>query len=344
MRKRGFMCICLAVIMAVGLLPSLAIASASSDDFYTVWDTSDVGGFRFMVQRSGLVSNDTTQVLSPVLETYTWDSEITITTGTSIRLYYGSFAYFVWGNPEYHFYFRVGPVTRQGDWYMFDFDNRMEWEILPGNIATVTFNTPGRFGLHAHKCGGAAIHVVEGEAPPPPTPEGVVGPSSWAVPYVTRAIDLGLVPQNLQSNYTQAITRAEFAALAVYLYETATGSEIMGRTEFNDTTDENVEKMGYLRVVTGVGDGNFAPNQTLTREQAATMLSRLATAIGTALPQAAPDFADNANIASWAFDAVGQMQATGIMGGLPDGRFDPHGAYTREQSIITVLRLFDILD
>ena len=169
-------------------------------------------------------------------------------------------------------------------------------------------------------------------------------PSSWAIPQVNAAISAGLVPQNLQSRYTQATTRAEFAALAVALYETATGREITGRAQFNDTNDINIQKMGYLSVVTGVGGGNFAPNNTLTREQAAVMLARLANAIGQPLPQSAPTFADNNQISSWAIDSVGQIQAVGIMGGVGNNQFDPLGHFTIEQSIITMLRLFELFD
>ena len=65
--------------------------------------------------------------------------------------------------------------------------------------------------------------------------------------------------------------------------------------------------MGYLGVVTDVGDGNFAPNQHLTHEQAAVMLARLANVIEQPLPPSAPTFADNNQISSWAIEAVGQM-------------------------------------
>jgi len=169
-------------------------------------------------------------------------------------------------------------------------------------------------------------------------------PSAWAVEFVNQAVALGLVPQNLQSSYIQPTTRAEFAALAVALYETATGNTIAGRVAFNDTDDVNVQKAGYLGVVTGVGEGNFNPNGQLTREQAAVMLARLASAIGQPLPQSAPTFADNSQISSWAFDAVGQAQAAGIMGGVGDNQFAPSGDYTREQSIVTILRLFELLN
>ena len=148
----------------------------------------------------------------------------------------------------------------------------------------------------------------------------------------------------MQNNYTANATRAEFAEFAVALFETATGREIAGRAEFNDTADINVQKMGYLEVVTGVGGGNFAPNDGLTREQAAVMIARLAYAIGQPLPAAAPTFADNVQISSWAQDAVGQVQAAEIMGGVGNNNFAPAGDYTREQSIITMLRLFQIIN
>jgi hypothetical protein len=173
-------------------------------------------------------------------------------------------------------------------------------------------------------------------------------PSSWAADAVNTAITTGLVPQNLQSAYTQATTRAEFAALAVTLYEKVTGNEIaLDRSiPFVDTTDINAHKAYTIGVVTGMGEGRFAPDESLTREQAAAMLYRLAYAVGQPFPPSAPTFAfaDNASISSWAAEAVGQMQASGIMGGVGDNRFAPQGSYTREQSIVTMLRLFDIVD
>jgi hypothetical protein len=174
----------------------------------------------------------------------------------------------------------------------------------------------------------------------PPTQD---APSSWAVSYVERANELGIVPANFSSNFTQNTTRAEFAALAVQIFETVTGSVIDGRSMFDDTDDVNVQKAAYIGVVGGVGGGRFDPGGTLTREQAAAMISRLADAIGNPLPAQAADFADGDAISVWARDYVGSMQATGIMGGVGGGRFDPQGAYTREQSIITAVRLFDIV-
>jgi len=52
-------------------------------------------------------------------------------------------------------------------------------------------------------------------------------------------------------------------------------------------------------------------------------------------------FADSGSVSSWASEAVGQMQATGIMNGVGNNMFSPKYPYTREQSIITVLRLYN---
>jgi len=225
---------------------------------------------------------------------------------------------------------------------------------LPVHLDTVlaaqaAYDVLSHPGFRAFLAGGAAPPAqgstqVPGETQAPAaTPTPAVNPSSWAAPFVATAIDHGLVPAALQTRYTQAITRGEFSALAVALYETVTGQEIEGRMYFSDTNDINVQKMGYLGVVSGVGGDRFAPNNPITREQAAVMIARLAEVIGQPLPQAFPTFADNARISSWAIVGVGQMQASGIMGGVGNNQFSPRGDYTREQSIVSLLRLFELL-
>ena len=50
---------------------------------------------------------------------------------------------------------------------------------------------------------------------------------------------------------------------------------------------------------------------------------------------------DLSAISAYALDPVGQMQATKIMGGVGDNTFAPQNPYTREQSIVTILRLYN---
>ena len=168
-------------------------------------------------------------------------------------------------------------------------------------------------------------------------------PSSWAAADINRAIAAGVMPVDFRGAYNQATTRAEFCALAVELYENVMGKEITERATFTDTDDINVQKMAGLGVVNGMGEGRFEPNSALTREQAATLLSRLAAAMDKPFESSAPTFADNGSVSDWASAAVGEMQLSGVMGGVGEGMFDPKGSYTREQSIITMLRTHDIV-
>ena len=168
-------------------------------------------------------------------------------------------------------------------------------------------------------------------------------PAEWARAVVSRAVSLNLVPQNLQSRYTQATTRAEFCALAVTLYETVTGTIITGRGQFDDTSDVNVQKAAFIEVVSGISPGIFSPNDPLTREQAATMLARLAKAIGKPFPVKETTFSDKGSISDWALESVGQVQGAEIMNGTSPTNFTPKDPYTREQSIVTMLRMYDAM-
>jgi len=152
---------------------------------------------------------------------------------------------------------------------------------------------------------------------------------------------LGLLPAPFRSGFTRATTRAEFTAIAVTLYEHLRG-EITGRKTFSDTTDLSVEKAAYVGIVNGVSDDLFVPDRMLTREEAATMLSRLARELGSPLPQVSGTFADMDSVSDWAIDAVGQVQASGIMTG-DENLFLPKSPYTIQQSILTIMRMYDFV-
>jgi len=178
-----------------------------------------------------------------------------------------------------------------------------------------------------------------------PQPVGIFDvnqPSEWAANSVNIAIAEGLVPENLQSRYTYATTRLDFATLAVTLYEAVMGYEIWPRMYFNDTDDIYVRKLGTIGVIQGNGDGYFGPDELVTREEVALMLARLSDAMNRPFPRVNPEFADNSIISPWALGAVGQMQAAGIIDGVGDN-FVPDGSFSREQSIVSMLRLFDIV-
>ena len=164
-------------------------------------------------------------------------------------------------------------------------------------------------------------------------------PSDWAAAEVDAAAEKGYVPTTLAKNYTAPITRAEFCRLAVQFYERYTGETIDAAADFTDTQDAAVRKMAGLGVVNGVGGGRFDPDGTLTRQDAAAILMRLAGVMGYEPAAAENSFADRAAIAGYALDFVAEAAAAGIMNGTGNGNFSPLASYTREQSILTIVRL-----
>ena len=94
-------------------------------------------------------------------------------------------------------------------------------------------------------------------------------------------------------------------------------------------------------IVEGVTATTFAPDSNINREQMAVIMANYAKKLGYDLPKTlqAVTFADNAQISSWAKNAVRTMQQAGILAGKNGNKFDPKGTATRAE-IATILRRF----
>ena len=91
----------------------------------------------------------------------------------------------------------------------------------------------------------------------------------------------------------------------------------------------------------GFGDGTFAPNAPVTREQFAAMLYRYAQYSGEAveMDRSLADFNDADQISTWAKDAMRWAVSSGIITGKPGKRLDPRGTATRAE-IAAMLRRY----
>lgn len=94
-------------------------------------------------------------------------------------------------------------------------------------------------------------------------------------------------------------------------------------------------------IVEGVTATTFAPDTNINREQMAVIMANYAKKLGYDLPKTlqAVTFADNAQISSWAKNAVRTMQQAGILSGKNGNKFDPKGTATRAE-VATILRRF----
>lgn len=84
-------------------------------------------------------------------------------------------------------------------------------------------------------------------------------------------------------------------------------------------------------IAQGTANDTFSPDQVLTRQEAAVLLTNYANVLGDSLPHNWPKaaFADAAVIEEWASQSAAQMQQAGIIAGKDGNRFDPLAKATR---------------
>jgi hypothetical protein len=195
--------------------------------------------------------------------------------------------------------------------------------------------------------------------------------SDWAQPEITKAREMDLIPDSLMLegiDYTKPITRAEFAAVSVKVYEALSGTKAIPAAvnPFADTNDVEVLKAYNAGIAIGVSATNFDPNAILTREQAATMLTRVFKRVTIPNWTLAADaefkltyimparFPDDAKISDWASDSVYFMASNGIIRGMTNGDFAPrnmtndeeargYANSTREQALAIAVRMVENL-
>ncbi|MGO4348327.1 S-layer homology domain-containing protein [Paenibacillus sp. MCAF9] len=178
-------------------------------------------------------------------------------------------------------------------------------------------------------------------------------PDAWAKIEVDEAISAGLIPAELQNNYKKLITRADFAKIIIRLLEvekSQTIDEILAEKQvvlsdnpFTDTKVKEVVAAYLMGIVKGKGNGKFDPSGSITRQEAAVMLTNTAKVLGYKVPADASAFADNSIIASWAKPSVDFVSMHDVMKGIGNNKFSPKGTYTRQQAYITIMRLDIVL-
>jgi S-layer homology domain len=151
-------------------------------------------------------------------------------------------------------------------------------------------------------------------------------------------------------NPNEPITRAEFTAMLVR----ALGLSInqIGPS-FSDIPADSwyagaINAALKAKLVDGTGNGNFLPNEPVTREQMATILASALQAVspdkGQKQPPAKQTFTDESEISSWAQKAVSFLSSAQIVKGFPDGTFGPDQHASRAQTVFAIKRLLQSVE
>lgn len=98
-----------------------------------------------------------------------------------------------------------------------------------------------------------------------------------------------------------------------------------------------------IGIINGRTETTFDPYGEITRQEAAVMLARTYCVYSGTRPENTDmsPYSDQAEIADWARDAIAMVTALGVMNGVQPETFDPNGKYTVEQSITTLVRLYE---
>lgn len=184
-------------------------------------------------------------------------------------------------------------------------------------------------------------------------------PPDWAVNEIQAAIKAGLVPDNpinLQKGYRDPITRQDFCLLIEKLARKDPNfiAKLYSNPDeptFSDVTNltyagQIICWVGQMRVIDGKPNGNgtnrFDPYDTLTREQAAKILALTVQFVsGIKDTGERYNFTDRDSFPGWDQGWIDFCGVNGIMSGVGEGRFNPKGTFTRQEAILTMMRIFN---
>jgi len=176
--------------------------------------------------------------------------------------------------------------------------------------------------------------------------------TAWYYPHVWTVWNNRLFQGTAQNQFSprQGMTRAMFAqVLANHRGTNVSDFTAFGVSSFNDVSTDAwyfgaVEWATQVRIIQGVGNRNFAPNELITREQMALMLYRYANIMNLDLPQNfSTVFADQGDISYWSRNGVTAIQRAGIITGRPDGNFDPRATATRAEVATLFARFLAVI-
>ena len=138
------------------------------------------------------------------------------------------------------------------------------------------------------------------------------------------------------------VTRAQFVTVAAKMYG-ADLEKYASRRSFSDVRrgswyHKAVEWAYDVGLTAGVSGGRFAPDATVDRQQLAVFLCAYAKLAGVDLPDCADlsRYADRAEVAGWAHDAVGRAVAAGLIAGTGRDTLSPLTGATRAQLAVMI--------
>lgn len=176
-----------------------------------------------------------------------------------------------------------------------------------------------------------------------------VSRSDWYYQFVDYVTSKGYFNGTSETTFAPAenMTRAMFVTV-LFRFDGAKGDR--SQSAFTDVAPgewytDAINWAAANRIVDGVGDGKFAPNDPITRAQMCTMIERYLALYKKAWKVTLPEtgsvsvMVDESAIPAYALAAVKQCQRHGLVNGFEDGTFRPNDLSTRAQVAAVIYRM-----
>ncbi|WHH57768.1 S-layer homology domain-containing protein [Petroclostridium sp. X23] len=178
--------------------------------------------------------------------------------------------------------------------------------------------------------------------------------SHWAQDDINYLFNRGIIKQtgDMKFRPDESVTRAKFVEwlVAVLDIETDSGKDISFQdVDAGASYHDAIAAAVNAGLITGCSDSVFAPEDDITREQVAVIISRAMEMKSLILlsdidsSQVVDRFSDSGELSDWAKTGTAAVVRFGIMAGSSDGTFAPKATTTRAEAAAMAVRLYRLL-
>ena len=170
--------------------------------------------------------------------------------------------------------------------------------------------------------------------------------ASWAQEPVNALQEGGIINGYEDGTFrpNEPVTREQFLKM---LLEYLDLEDRTAQCDFDDVEQDSwyqpyVATGKSLGIINGTSQRIFGVGEIITRQDMAVMLCSAMEKAGIPLPEGTMNAADQSEIASYAYEAVGKLTAAGIINGMEDGSFCPLEPCTRAQAATVIYRIGEV--
>lgn len=192
----------------------------------------------------------------------------------------------------------------------------------------------------------ATPKAVEKEEVPTPEPQpefklpgDIAG--HWAQESIVKLMQAGVTNGYTNGSFQpeKEVSRAEFTVMLVKALKLEPKQETVFKDTASHWAKDSIATASAHGIISGYDQNSFGPDDKITREQAAVIITRAAKlqAGGQVL-----SFSDAKQVSPWALSGVTAVVGNSYMGGYPDNSFRPQGFTSRAEAAVIIAQLLKI--